>query len=183
MPRSKFVWPEMAQSKITGKLAIYIPPDKLSMVYKGNGHKPILIGKGISEMAQRAAAAVFNSTIILENAPSDEYLKANDFRGLLVLDSIIVDLILSDTLQNKEMEGQKKAEVGMRIKAVFTASDFLIPNNGPRPVAPDNQVTKYIKEGDKTSTDEIIQDVASKTLDQMATQSAKVLAYFYGARQ
>ncbi|MCP4582546.1 MAG: hypothetical protein GY839_13135 [candidate division Zixibacteria bacterium] len=94
IPDPQFEWPEMASSKISDSLGIYIPADNLKFVLQSRNddkccrHKNIHFGEGARKALKSASEAVFRSTVMLGKKPTDTYIKSLGVRGVLHLKDI-----------------------------------------------------------------------------------------------
>jgi len=187
-PNPQYSWPDMASSKISGKLAVYIPREKLASVVKSEStpgrlkHKPLAIGAGAKIMTQQAVTAVFDNADYFDKIPDEKNLKNLGYRGLLVLDSInillnmpAVDSLVGDSLNISDMS--------IRVGIVYTAHDYLIQLAEPVKFGPDGQVGKRMHRADLKKIDIVLKDITDRILKENADYLAKSLIQIYGARQ
>jgi hypothetical protein len=186
-PQSKFTIPELATSKIAGKLAIYAPLKIAQKVIKSEQqvvspkHKALLIGKGVLQMTCKVVSQVFYEFEVFDRQPTEDYLKANGFRGLLQLDDIVAQLRLPSVDYNKPGE-LGKHDIGIRVNIVYSAIDFTAKQDARRTFGPDNEATKILKSGDNSNINLVIKNVTNRVLDDNAIYLAQMLINMYGAR-
>jgi hypothetical protein len=184
-PNPNFTWPEMADSKVSGKLAVYITPNAADKIVKNDPasefhHSDLLIGQAAVKLTEQACLSVFDSVEILKQLPDIAKLKAAGYRGVIKLDSIITEI----TLPTKSAEGDSVSfsDISIRLGLSYSAEDFLIDQMLPPSFGPDGQYGKKMNQQDMKKLDGVLKDITGRILDESGKILAQSLVNIYGAR-
>jgi hypothetical protein len=185
-PKSAFNWPEMADSKISGKLAIYISPEVTGKVAKSNPaskyhHNNLMIGAAAAKLTEQACQSVFQNVVIIKQLPVNADLKAAGFRGVLKLDSIIAEIVMpSDSIQGDSIS---YTDMSIRLGLNYSTEDFLIDQVLPPSFGPDGQYGKKISSKDIKNLNTPLKEITNRILIESGKILAQSLVNIYGARQ
>jgi hypothetical protein len=184
-PKPEFSWPDMADSKIAGKLAVFISPETAKTIVKSDPsaefhHNDLLIGSGAVKLTEEVCLAVFAQAEIFNKRPGDEFLKNAGYRGLLSLDSITTNI----TLPTKSGQNDSSAlsDMSIRLGLNYSAVDFLIKQDIPPSFGPDGQYGKKMKPDDLKNINKGLKELTNRILKESGTNLAQSLVNIFGAR-
>jgi hypothetical protein len=184
-PQPKFVWSEMADSKIAGKLALYISPVAAQSVAKSSPadefqHKDLMIGRATAELVRQACLSAFQKVVVFDKLPDSEKLKNSGFRGIFKVDSILT--IINMPQSSNKGDSISYSDISIRLGIYCSADDFLIKQDIPSSFGPDGQYGKRISGDDIKRIDEVLKDLSERILKESGTNIAQSLVNIYGAR-
>lgn len=184
-PQPKFSWPEMADSKISGKLALYISPAVAKSIARplpadDLKHKDLIIGPAAAKLVQQACISVFQEVIIFDKLPNIEQLKTAGFRGIFRLDSIIT--IINMPRSSINGDSTVYTDISVRLGLSCSAEDFLIKRDVPPVFGPDGQYGKKFNRKEINAIDKILKDLSERILKESGQNIAQSLVNIYGAR-
>lgn len=185
-PKPDFTWPEMADSKINGKIAVYISPVAAKTIAQSLPddefrHKDLLIGEAVAKLTHQACLAAFQEVVILKKLPETEQLKAAGFRGIFKLDSILT--IVNMPTSSARDDTIAYTDMSIRLGINCSAEDFLIKQDIPPTFGPDGQYGKRMNHNDIKAIDKILRDLSERILKESGTVMAQSLVNIYGARE
>ncbi len=184
-PQPKFTWPEMAESKISGKFALYLSPKAVKSVARSVStdefkHRDLKIGEAAAKLVHQACLAVFQDVVVFDKLPDTEQLKSAGFRGILKLDSILTII----NMPSSSLKGDSAiyTDMSIRLGLNCSAEDFLIKQEIPSTFGPDGQYGKKFSGKEIKSIDKILKDLTERILKESGANLAQSLANIYGAR-
>jgi hypothetical protein len=185
-PKPNFIWPEMADSKISGKLALFISPHAEKAVTKSLPgdefkHNDLMIGQATARLVHQVCLSVFQDVVVFDKMPDTQQLKDAGFRGILKLDSIatIINMPKSSLMGDSAIYTDMSIRLGLNC----SAEDFLIKQEIPSTFGPDGQYGKKFSGKEIKAIDKILKDLSERILKESGANLAQSLANIYGARQ
>jgi len=185
-PHPEYSWPEMASSKIADSLGIYIPSENLSLIYKPRtaksccDHKDIKLGTGISKALISSSRAVFAETIMLDDKPSDTYIKSLNLRGLLHLKDISASLEFVPFIEDhSHADKLEQYEVIITLSLNFSAIDFLLSDIREFNIDVTMEGEISVTQG---RANRLLEKLCNSALERVADELARKLVTIYGAR-
>jgi hypothetical protein len=185
-PNSSFAWPEMADSKIPGKLAIFIAPGAAQKVIKSNpaskfSHHDLLIGEAAAKLTRSACLSVFQAVVVFKEKPDYSSLKTAGFRGIIQLDSITAEVTLPT--QSQIGDSISYSDLSIRLGLNYSTEDFLIDHELPPSFGPDGQYGKKMSAEEMKKLDKPLKEITNRILNESGKILAQSIVNIYGARQ
>jgi len=185
-PHPEYSWPEMASSIIDDSLGIYIPSENLSLIYKPRtattccDHKDIKLGTGISKALISSSRAVFTEAIMLDDKPSDTYIKSLNLRGLLHLKDISASLEFVPFIEDhSHADNPDQYKVIITLSMNFTAIDFLLSDIREFNIDVTMESEISVTQG---RANRLLEKLCNSALERVADELARKLVTIYGAR-
>lgn len=184
-PQPNYTWPEMVDSKISTKFALYISPKAAKSVARSVPtdelkHRDLKIGEATAKLVHQACLSVFQEVVVFDKMPDTEKLKNSGFRGILKLDSILTII----NMPNSSLIGDSTiyTDMSIRLGLNCSAEDFLIKQEIPSTFGPDGQYGKKFSGKEIKAIDKILKDLTERILKESGANLAQSLVNIYGAR-
>gem|GEM_PF-5846025 len=179
MPRPSFYWPDMAQSKITGKGVFVVSKNVSSKVVEVGAElsppakKQVLLGKGIRQLLADVGNTVFEKSEIYDGI-RPQTGKSKGLRCLLRLEEADCRM---RTLQSSE--GAPVIQCAVSIKVVF--EDYAVGRIGSR-VIELSGLSSIARAGNDKKLDSEIKKAVGESLNDLGRKLAAEIVNAYGAR-